>query len=321
MEHIHPFYGNLSQALTPTPHPEPGQSSYFSTPEDHLDPDLFDGTHLKPSVRKTLLDPLENYWAAHYANPSQWHTAYLAGSGITYQWSASRGNGDLDVLIVVDFPRFFWDNPGYSGLSDDEMATELTSHLRQDVWPATDNTPIGSKVYEVTYFVNPAPDLQSIKAYASYDITHDHWDIDPADEPAQHPPEYAAAAQRDVEAAQKILDDYQHHADAIKAHATGSPTWVTHAAELRRITAQAARMYDDIHLGRRSAFNPTGEGYADWHNYRWQAGKNAGIINPLRELKNVGDKATETFDAATYGRVLTDPADTVREALLHTRKH
>src|SRR4051812_3164156 len=95
----------------------PGQSGYFSTPSDRLDPNLFTGDVIKPEVRHHILSVFFNYMSK-YHNARNWCTVWLAGSGISYQWDADRGNGDLDVLIGVDWVKFYTANPDYHGLSE-----------------------------------------------------------------------------------------------------------------------------------------------------------------------------------------------------------
>src|SRR6478609_6775003 len=73
-----------------------GASSYFSRPAKTLDPNLFEGEHLHPDVRDTILRIFMDYMASRYHNPHEWAMVWLAGSGISFQWAADRGNGDLD---------------------------------------------------------------------------------------------------------------------------------------------------------------------------------------------------------------------------------
>jgi hypothetical protein len=41
------------------------------------------------------------------------HDVWLAGSAVSYQWSAAREPGDLDVLIGVDYIQFRKAHPEY----------------------------------------------------------------------------------------------------------------------------------------------------------------------------------------------------------------
>ena len=88
-------------------------TSYFSKPEESLDPKLFDGTHLKGWVRNGLLHLLFDFLREEYRHPDLWAHVWIAGSGVSYQWSAAREPGDLDVLIGIDYLQFRRANPEY----------------------------------------------------------------------------------------------------------------------------------------------------------------------------------------------------------------
>jgi hypothetical protein len=74
-------------------------------------------------------------------------------------------------------------------------------------------------------------------------------------------------------------------------------------------------LFDEIHLGRRDAFSPSGLGYTDVANYRWQAGKQEGTIQALRKLKEIAKKSKKEFEAETYGMELPDVEVLIRRAL------
>jgi hypothetical protein len=102
--------------------PHASDTSYFSTPETDLDPNLFFGQKLRPWVRNGVLRILFDYLAVRYTAPEKWATAWLAGSGVSYQWSASRDPGDLDCLVGINYILFRQHNLEYAGLSDREIA-------------------------------------------------------------------------------------------------------------------------------------------------------------------------------------------------------
>jgi hypothetical protein len=74
---------------------------------------------------------------------------------------------------------------------------------------------------------------------------------------------------------------------------------------------QAEALFEEIHGNRRIAFSAGGEGYYDFHNYRWQAGKRSGSIDKLRKIKEYGDETQQ------YGVELPDTSTLIRRAALY----
>ena len=83
------YYEILAQSAEPVS-VEQGETSYFSKPNEGLDPRLFRDGNLLPAVRDAILTLLANHLGLRYTESSAWATAYLAGSGVSYQWSAHR---------------------------------------------------------------------------------------------------------------------------------------------------------------------------------------------------------------------------------------
>jgi hypothetical protein len=187
----------------------PGASSYFSAPAAHLDPNLFGANErLRSSVRTLILSTLYSFWRGKLSEPQGWATLYLAGSGASYQWSADRSDGegkpgDLDVLIAVEWEKFYLHQPDpWIRESPEQWAADINANLHAELWPRTANTRIGSSVYEMTYYVNPLTGpIQAIHPYAAYNITEDKWAVRPDPHPV-HPQtkaDYAAVvADRDA---------------------------------------------------------------------------------------------------------------------------
>ncbi|WP_030661119.1 hypothetical protein [Streptomyces rimosus] len=320
------FYERLTESLADIADPEQGGSGYFSEPSDTLDPNLFDGTHIRADVRDWILRTLSDFFMVT-PGFNQWAEVWLAGSGITYQWAADRGNGDLDVLIGVDFPQFAHYNDQYAGLTSEEVAKLVNESLRSALWPTTATVQIGTGTYEVTFYWNSAHGVKDIKAinpYAAYSLTRDEWTIEPpklpTDPRSSYPDEYAEAATRDEQQAKRLLDRYRNLSSSLSALAKGSPGWMNAAAELRQVIAEATTLYDGIHLGRRQAFSPQGSGYADFNNYRWQAAKERGTAQTLRQLKEVGVTAQQSTDVALYGQVIDDAQTALLKAALWGRR-
>lgn len=253
-------------------------SGYFSSPSKELDPDLFDGEEMKESVRTGLLNllysDLEN--DVGFREPWNWTVGWLTGSGASYQWSADRGAGDLDVLFGVDLPGFLTDNPQFPRLSEREVAEYTDQMLKAKSWPKTRNVSIGGskKHYEITFYWNPGmgTDIRAIHPYAAYDLIQDRWDIKPPVLPQDprelYPPEWFDFTDTDFENAQNVEHLYWN---------TG-PSGRVHGANMARA------LWRDIHEGRKAAFSDIGAGYGDFHNFRWQRAKETGAAEILRAI-------------------------------------
>jgi len=289
-------------------------TSYFSKPEDKLDPNIFVGEKMKPWIRNSLLRMLNDFLSKKYYSPFTWATVWLAGSGASYQWSASRSPGDLDVLIGVDYETFRKEHTDYMGLSDTEISKMLNDDFREGLMPATKNW----EGYEVTFYVNPgATDIRVIKPYAAYDLTHDEWTVhpDPAAQ-AQYEPVWEQAAQRDKEKAMEIVANYSRLTTNL-SEAKNDATRRNAEFLLINLLEQATALYDDIHGSRKLAFSKTGEGYGDFYNYRWQAGKRLGTVSALQKLKEFYEDYKEEQQSTTYGVELPDIRTLVRRAAMY----
>ncbi|MEU4534331.1 hypothetical protein AB0G15_05610 [Streptosporangium sp. NPDC023825] len=288
----------------------PGESGYFSAPDEGLDPSLFNGDRLHGHVRLWLLQTLYTYLDTRWKQPTAWCNAWIAGSGISHQWSAARGNGDLDILLGVDWPRFRQLNPGYEGLADRELATLLNNQLRDELWPRTALTRFGAQTYEVTWFINlNSADIRNIKPYAAYNLPTDTWTVRPpklpVDPASRFPAEWNKAIEGEARTAAQIIDRYNSALKMARSRGANTGAWTNAMAIVRLAQDQATALYDDIHLGRREAFSEFGDGYADWHNYRWQSHKKNGIAAALHELaktkvSRVPDTSNALISALTW---------------------
>lgn len=296
----------------------PGSTSYFSAPDDHLDPALFEGETMRPDVRSWILNTLFGCWQQHFQHLFNWTRVWVAGSGASYQWAASREPGDLDVLIGVDYPKFRRSNPAYAGLSDAEISDALNDISRAELYPATAAAVVGGKVFEVTWYVNNnATDIRSIHPYAAYDVIRNTWTVHPQQAlTAPHSPELDSLASHDKERAQTVLASYM--AALEKVRSTTHPAQLTNARIwLAGTAADAKKLFDTIHLGRRSAFGPDGQGYADVANFRWQSGKAAGIVPALHGIAQGLDAYEKAREDDLYGETLDAPETLLRRALTY----
>ena len=289
----------------------PGVGSYFSTPSEQLDPRLFTNESLNVTVRESILQLLFAHLSAHYVDPELWTKAWLAGSGVSYQWEAARDPGDLDCLVGVDYPAFRQSNPEFAGLGDVEISKMFNEDFVESLWPLTASF-MGS--FELTFYVNPQTDIRRIMPYAAYDLLNDEWTVHP--QKNQRAPE---AAKWDV----KVKDDYTQavgiigrYTQALTAvqNATNPAARLNAERALVMATEQAADLFETVHAGRKVAFSEVGAGYGDFHNYRWQAGKRNGTLSALRKIKDFRDAALKSDAAQTYGVELPDARTLTRRA-------
>jgi hypothetical protein len=283
-------------------------TSYFSEPSSTLDPTLFENRKIKNWVRQSILELLQTFFQNYYRHSELWSHPWLAGSGVSYQWSAHRSPGDLDCLVGVDAVQFRKANPEYAGLTDKEIAQDINEKFRAELQPKTSNW----HGYELTFYVNPgATDIRSINPYAAYDLKYDEWTVPP--DPTQHAPsnpEWDVVADNDAKTANQIhmrftsaLQDVKNsHADAYRRNAE---------VKMTAAKQQAEALFEEIHGNRREAFSSGGAGYYDFNNYRWQANKRSGAIDILRKIKEFQD------DTKQYGVELPDTSTLIRRAALY----
>lgn len=288
----------------------PGQTSYFSVSDKDLDPRLFRNGKLVPEVRDGVLVLLYNHLQLGYNEPSAWTTVWLAGSGVSYNWSASRQPADLDCLVGINYVQFRQSNQEYKGWSDREIASEITRGFKNELHPRTGNF---MDAFELTYYANPESDITRLKPYSAYCVTTDSWTVPPEHLEAVNNPDWAKAVDIDVDMAKQVVDRYTAALTTIR---TSSNPAVLRNAEvaLRHAVSQGAALFDDIHEKRGAAFSESGEGYNDFNNYRWQAGKQTGIVQAMRKLKEAHTNAESIFATETYGVELPDVDTLIRRA-------
>lgn len=303
---------NYYEALRSTAEPVeviPGQTSYFSVSADELDPRIMFNSKLRPEIREAILVLLFNHLSLGYNAPEAWATAWLAGSGVAYNWSAARSPADLDCLVGIDYVQFRQSNQEYKGWSDREIASEINQGFKNELHPRTDNF-MGT--YELTFYVNTQSDITKIKPYAAYSVTNDDWVVPPAHLEAPSDPLWAKAAENDVEMANQIIKRYTTALNGVRTAA--GPARINYEAALKNAVEQGAALFDAIHETRGESFSEGGEGYHGFSNYRWQAGKQSGAIQALKKLKDVSRNAQQIFTTETYGVELPDVSTLIRRA-------
>lgn len=307
----------------PEPSTSGGASSYFSEPEKILDPALFEKNVLRRQAHHKIVSPLFRF-LRHLGlqGTTDWLKLWITGSGISYQWAADRGNGDLDVMIGIDNIRFRDANPEFTGFDDDDLAGWLNHHLKQGLWPETAETVINGKSFEVTYYYNPGTslDISLIHPYAAYSLDDDAWVVQPPQLPHNpsmlYPKEWFTRSGYDKSQADEYVRRYHSASSVLNASPPGSPGYLNSASQLNLVTAQARALLDDIHHGRQAAFLDGGKGYSDYANFRWQAAKASGTVKALSELAGIRTRAIEDEDAKLYGGPLSAADELVRRAML-----
>lgn len=301
-----------------------GASAFFSVPEHALDPALFTADdRLHPVVRSEILGRLQEFLNGQGIRGGDWLRAWLAGSGVSYQWRASRGNGDLDVLLGADPARFLALNPGLAAGSRTDLAALLNERLKARLWPVTAATAFGGTVYEITYYWNPqvSDDITVIRPYAAWNLITSGWDVKPDPEPSvTFPRDWHERAGQDAASVQALYREWSQALADVLLLPQASPSRVTAEAGLRRVTGQIRATWDVIHDGRRNAFTGDGKGWGDWANFRWQAAKGNGTIALLREVIAGDDARRAEQDTRLYGAPVT-PGDLAlrRAATAHGR--
>jgi hypothetical protein len=306
------FYEALVAQATPVSL-EPSETSYFSTPGAGLDPRLFRSNKLIPAVRASILRVLFDHLKNHYYSPEAFTHVWLAGSGVSYQWTAARHPADLDCLIGINYLMFRQSNPEYKGLSDQEIASMFNENFRESLQPLTSNF---LDTYELTFYVNPASDIRVIKPYAAYSVTNDDWTVAPEVKGQPVNKAWDKKVQSDTEMTTEIVNRYSRALAAVQV-APNDTARRNAIAALELAVSQGSSLFEDIHHGRTYAFSPSGQGYSDVHNYRWQAGKASGSVQALRSLSDIYKKSKKTFESTTYGMELPSSDTLVRRAALY----
>lgn len=306
---------NFYDALIAQAHPvevEPSETSYFSTSTAGLDPRLFREGKFVPAVRSSILRILFDYLKANYQSPEAWATVWLAGSAVSYQWTAARKPADLDCLIGINYLMFRQANETYKAFSDKQLADMLNEGFRNDLHPLTDDF---LNAYELTFYVNVKSNILDIKPYAAYSLTQDDWTVQPELKTAPSNKSAERRADLDKSMTVEILSRYSRALSDVGAATTDTARRNAESTLLLAVQ-QGAALFEDIHSNRRNAFSPNGLGYADPANYRWQAGKALGTVQALKKLKDIHAQGKKTFEQNTYGMELPNTDTLIRRAML-----
>lgn len=224
---------------------------YWGPNSPQNDQRLFDGDKLRPEVREDILRRVGKFFDGNgYRNWIKWTRVYFAGSEAA-KWAPF--NGDFDVLIGIDWPRFRQENPQHRGESDLQVATTMTdglwkqANVKDYYFTLADGRKVGP--FDRTFFVNAqAWDISKLHPYAAYDVTEDTWAVSPLKVP-------------DDWSAEKLPESYWDYAEAV-------------AKEIQAIGKlppeergrMARNLWEEIHTHRSDAFADGGKGIFDLSN-------------------------------------------------------
>lgn len=294
----------------------PGSSSFWLEPTDSLDPALFDGTRMKPSIRLELLATIRQFLDTNHHGSEQWLRIWLAGSGASYRWHAEDTGKDLDILLGIDFVLFRKANPDFAWVGDAEIAAHLNEEMRESLWPFTSDW-MGR--YEVTWYVNPrSQDIRQISPYAAYDLLNDEWVVPPTRNAPKVDPAWIGAAESWRLRAKTAVLRYSSALTDLQ-NATSPVHRVNAERRFKMAVDQASDLFTTVHQGRKAAFSPIGGGYDDFSNFLWQTGKQDGWVQALRSIKTYRDTAVQSSHVENYGVELPGADVLLRRALLHER--
>jgi hypothetical protein len=251
---------------------------------------------------------LNDFLGLHYRHSDLWAHPYLAGSAVSYQWQSVREPGDLDCLIGINHIQFRKANPEFAGLSDKEISAQLNEEFRENLQLQTENW----NGFELTFYALIAEDIRAIKPYAAYDLKYNEWTVTP--NPNMQAPsnlEWDKIAVNDADMAEQITTRFNGALQDLQS-TRNDPNRRNAENKLTVAAAQGNALYNEIHENRTIAFSSVGEGYGDFNNYRWQAGKRSGAINSLRKIRSYMRNNLQKTNQ--YGVELPDSSTLVRRA-------
>jgi len=303
----------------PDPEVDEGSSSsgFWGKPVPDLDPRLIDPItgNFRADIREEILNRLYGFWSKLYAEPETWSTVWCAGSALSHQYMEHE-QPDLDILIGVDYDKFYAANIQFAGTSQGALSERFNDEFRRLLDPETANLFGG---FEVTFYVNPgATNITDINPYAAFNLSDNTWTVSPVDVPPDwdprtyFPQEWWKTIDAEIDNARLTVHQYDSIADQVRRSKPGSLMQMSGLAQLRGVAKRATDQFMDIHSKRKLAFSPQGAGYFDYFNLRWQAHKKAGTVKALHDIAVVNQEATSAQDAALYG----GPVDSATKALL-----
>jgi ribosomal protein S18 acetylase RimI-like enzyme len=229
---------------------------------------------LKPEVRSYILKSITQMWAGKYVDWALWAKVYFAGSEAS-EWTSENleGNNDFDVLVGVDYERFWDCNSQIPKVSNQEITDEMNQGFRAFNGPVMITIDgVSTGPWDRTTYVNPnSYDIRAIKPYAAYDVGEDKWVVKPPHLPHWDLTKLAPSIQRVLRACDTLARDILKLPEPEK-------------------TQQGAALFDAWHSDRSRAFGPNGEGWYDIANLREKWLDQAGLWAQLVDCKHKFDE-------------------------------
>lgn len=248
----------------------------FAATKEGLDPALWDGDRLRQSVRKPLLDRLNKVMREFDSGWTSWSRVYFAGSQASYWW----GNGDIDILVGVDYDKARERVEEFAGLSDEEISEELNQAFRRGFNDEDYEAPWDGETYHLTAFNNlNSFEVSKIRPYAAYEILDGVWHVRPPHLPHWTPAEFPQGT--------GLWEYINGIANAIHG--------ILAMPEPYR-TREGAALWNFLHSHRSDAFNEEGLGWYDVPNVTEKYLDQIGLWGELYSLK-------QAYESGEYPRV------------------
>lgn len=241
----------------------------FGKTHQELNEELWEGDRLKASVRRPLLDRLNNVMKKFDESWHRWARAYFAGSMASLWW----GNNDLDILVGVDYDQAREVVDEFSTLDDDQISEMLNRAFRADFNDHNYQAPWNEESYELTGYNNlDSYDIRDIRPYAAYEMLENKWYVRPPELPfwdATQFPEgkglwsYINGIVNAIKGIMEMPDPYR--------------------------ARQAAALWEFLHENRSTAFGPEGMGWYDVPNVTEKYLDQLGLWKQLLEEKKRHD--------------------------------
>ena len=172
----------------------------------------------------------------------------------------------------------------------------------------------------MTFYFNVKSEIREIKPYAAYSLTSDTWTVPPTQFETPSNPDWQKIADKDLEDTHTLVKRYSEAIDKVQS-APNDAIRRNVESVLVNLVAQGSAMFEDIHSRRGDAFGPSGEGYGDFNNYRWQSGKRSGVIAALKGFHEIHKNSKKLFNEETYGMELPDASILIRRVASRPRPY